>query len=110
MSQTHTDAVADSRTTAICVFTPHTGAQADLQHLVLPLVEPSRREPGCLGYDFYQEEGGPLVRVEQWATREAFDVHCAQPRVVEVFEHEILELLDREPEVHVTTPITAADH
>lgn len=41
------------------------------------ILEPTRVQPGCLGFRLYQEVGkaGRLALVEQWGTREDFERH-----------------------------------
>ncbi len=48
-------------------------------------VERSRNEPGCLSHAVYKdpETAGRLVFVEEWADREALNVHFAVPASIE---------------------------
>jgi len=51
--------------------------------LVMPLyrelVDSTRREPLCLGYDLFidEKEPGHFVFIETWPDRAALDAHCA---------------------------------
>jgi quinol monooxygenase YgiN len=52
--------------------------------LKLPLcvrVEPSRREPGCLRYELYQDidKEGDFILLECWRDQAALDEHIAKP-------------------------------
>lgn len=44
---------------------------------LLKLVEPTRRENGCLQYDLHQDNGNPEVFIlyENWESRELWQVH-----------------------------------
>mgnify|MGYP002379455443 CR=1 FL=1 len=45
------------------------------------MLEPSRSEPGCLAYDFYQHHADPntICFVETWTSREALNAHFETP-------------------------------
>jgi quinol monooxygenase YgiN len=57
--------------------------RAEFIRLSTKLAEPTRREPGCLTYSFYEEATAPnqFLFFEQWRTRAAFDAHHAAPPV-----------------------------
>ena len=68
------------------------------------LVEPSRREPGCVRYELYQDvdKKGELVLSECWRDQTAFDEHIAQPylkdfsaRFADVFKDAVTSGLTR---------------
>ncbi len=50
-----------------------------------PCVEATRKEPGCLRYDFNADayDDTRLVFVEQWESREALSKHFEQPHLDE---------------------------
>jgi quinol monooxygenase YgiN len=62
----------------------------------------SRREAGCLRYGFFSAVEDPMsfVAVEEWADREALDLHFAQPHLQE-FTRRLLELVSSRPEVAI---------
>jgi quinol monooxygenase YgiN len=49
------------------------------------LVEPTRKEPGCIAYDLCQDSRDPtqLAMIEEWETQQALDAHLAQPSLRE---------------------------
>jgi len=51
-----------------------------LKHL-LSLVEPSRKDPGCLNYDLHrsQEDPASFLFHENWVSRELLEKHLAKP-------------------------------
>lgn len=62
----------------------------------------SRREDGCLRYDFFQAVENPLsfAAVEEWIDREALDLHFTQPHLHE-FTRGLLERVSAPPEVAI---------
>lgn len=42
------------------------------------LVEKTRQEPRCVGYDLFidQKDSGHFIFIEQWPDRDALDAHC----------------------------------
>jgi len=71
-------------------------ARAILQELVVQ----SRREPGCLAYELYQQSRQPHVfqTVERWQDQAAADAHLLSPHVAAVFVV-AMPLLAAEPEI-----------
>ena len=45
------------------------------------LVEPTRKEPGCLAYNLHQSKADKtqFMFYEQWASKEALDAHGKMP-------------------------------
>jgi len=56
---------------------------AELQTLLLGLLEPTRREPGCLRYTLLRNSHEPtdFTFVEEWADQAALDAHLASPHL-----------------------------
>lgn len=81
-------------------------ARAKIEHIVQvreilsALVEPTRRELGCIGYELLQNSSDPadFVFVEQWASAAAEQAHFATPHV-SVALQQLTGLLDAEPEI-----------
>jgi quinol monooxygenase YgiN len=50
---------------------------------LLDLIEPTREEPGCLGYELYQSQQDPkkFVFVEEYTDEAALDAHLGTPYV-----------------------------
>lgn len=53
----------------------------------------TRREPGCLRFDFYQsiEEDGAFVLIEDFADQAAFDLHMAARYTKDYFALDLME-------------------
>jgi len=64
--------------------------------------EASRKEEGCIRYGFFNAVEDPLsfVAVEEWADREALDLHFATPHLQE-FATTLGELVSERPEVAI---------
>ncbi|HRX71001.1 MAG: antibiotic biosynthesis monooxygenase [Candidatus Competibacteraceae bacterium] len=60
---------------------PETGAE--LQTLLLSMIEPTRQEVGCLRYELLQNAADPtdFTFVEEWADTAALDAHSATPHL-----------------------------
>ncbi|MFP2770140.1 putative quinol monooxygenase [Oceanisphaera sp. KMM 10153] len=75
-------------------FNAKPGKAQELQQALKSLISNTHREEGCLLYQLTEEvpyagaNGEPwdCVFIEQWASREAFEAHCAQPYIKDYFE------------------------
>ena len=59
------------------------GQEEAVKEALLSLVEPTRKEPGCLLYNLHQSKTDPTVFLfyEQWASQEALDAHGKTPHM-----------------------------
>ena len=57
------------------------GRERDLAAMLSKLVEPTRSEPGCLGYELNssQEKSGTFLFYEKFASQAALDDHIKSP-------------------------------
>jgi quinol monooxygenase YgiN len=57
------------------------GEEEAVKEILLALVEPTRKEPGCLGYNLHQSKSDKtqFMFYEQWASKEALDAHGKMP-------------------------------
>jgi quinol monooxygenase YgiN len=57
------------------------GQEEAVKEVLLELVEPTRKEPGCLGYNLHQSKSdkAQFMFYEQWASKEALDAHGKMP-------------------------------
>lgn len=67
----------------VAIFAAKPGREADLRSALRAMVEPTRREAGCLNYDLHisNDEPGLLFFHETWATAEAHRAHLGTPHV-----------------------------
>ena len=59
------------------------GQEDAVKEALLALVEPTRKEPGCLCYNLHQSKSDPtqFMFYEQWASKEALDAHGKTPHM-----------------------------
>ena len=70
------------------------------KELLSGLIEPTKREQGCIIYDLHQDQGDPLnfYFYEVWENKSLLDAHLNSPHVQHLFDRQ-KELLDKEIEV-----------
>jgi quinol monooxygenase YgiN len=68
--------------------------------LLIGVVEPTRREPGCLGYQLLQNQADPtdFTFIEEWTSAAAEQSHFATPHISNALR-QLPELLAMEPDV-----------
>ena len=73
----------DNLLTVVAEITAKAGKEAELKRLLLGLVEPTRKEEGCVQYDLHQSTDTParFVFYENWTSREALDRHLKSPHL-----------------------------
>jgi quinol monooxygenase YgiN len=59
------------------------GQEDAVKEALLGMVEPTRKEPGCLCYNLHQSKSDrtQFMFYEQWASKEALDAHGKTPRM-----------------------------
>jgi quinol monooxygenase YgiN len=57
------------------------GEEDAVKDILVALVEPTRKEPGCLAYNLHQSKSDKtqFMFYEQWASKEALDAHGKMP-------------------------------
>ncbi|MEV0230203.1 putative quinol monooxygenase [Nonomuraea sp. NPDC050786] len=84
-------------------FRPRVERAEQLRQLLLSLVEPSRKEPGCLQYNVTAEADGSLFVYEIWRSRKNLELHKRTPHMIEfarIFWEHRSEFLRDEIESH----------
>ena len=73
---------------------------AELRAVLAAVVAPTRKEPGCRGYQVLQNDADPsdFTLVEDWANEAALDAHLAAPHTQEAFAKGV-PLLAQEPDM-----------
>ena len=73
----------------------------ELQGILTALVDPTRKEPGCISYDLFQNEetASEFVTIERWADQAAADAHMTTKHVSEAIA-EARNLLAQPPLIH----------
>ena len=59
------------------------GQEEAVKAILLGMVEPTRKEPGCLCYNLHQSKSDKtqFLFYEQWASKEALDAHGKTPHM-----------------------------
>lgn len=79
------------------------GCLEKLRAAATALLAPSRKDPGCLGYDLHQsvEDSATFVFIETWESRELLEAHLRTPHLEaflplagELTEHMDIKLLE----------------
>lgn len=79
--------MSDQKVHVIAIFVAAAGKEHELEQLLSSLVEPTRREAGCLRYDLMRGlpgESGDFVFVEEWESEAALDAHSQSVHIQEV--------------------------
>lgn len=77
----------DGKVHVIAMFVAAAGKEHELGELLGTLIEPTRREAGCIRYDLMQGipgESGDFVFVEEWESEETLDAHSRSAHLQEV--------------------------
>ena len=69
--------------TVVAEMTAKPGKERDLQQALLALIEPTRKEEGCIQYDLHAgtDNPGRFVFYENWTSKEMLDRHSASPHL-----------------------------
>lgn len=59
------------------------GQEEAVKEALMSMVEPTRKEPGCLCYNLHQSKADPTLFMfyEQWASQDALDAHGKTPHM-----------------------------
>lgn len=81
-------------------------AAAQMRQILIDLVAPSRREPGCLSYELFEDDENPLdfITIEQWTDSSAVEAHMASAHVGEAIA-QAGNLLAQAPLIHCFTQL-----
>jgi quinol monooxygenase YgiN len=76
-----------SHVTIIGTVTAKPETRAELHALLVKQVEPTRKEAGCINYDFHVDAEDPCVFVfyENWRSQADLDAHLEMPHLAPLF-------------------------
>ena len=77
----------DEKVHVIAIFVAAAGKEHELEQLLSGLVEPTRREAGCLRYDLMRGipgQSGDFVFIEEWESEAALDAHSKSAHLREI--------------------------
>ena len=88
----------DPIVTVVATFQAKPGREAELKKALTGLVEPTRKETGCINYDLHQLPRDPsrFLFHENWTSKALLDAHLQSPH--------IKALLPQVPELTVAPP------
>jgi quinol monooxygenase YgiN len=92
--------------TVVAHIRAQAGKEDELRQALLGLVDPTRKEDGCVQYDLHEETGEPgrFVFYENWTSREHLDRHLATPHLTG-FAARVSELCSEPPQILTYTRI-----
>jgi quinol monooxygenase YgiN len=70
--------------TVVAEIVAKPGKEDELKDCLLALIEPTRKEDGCVQYDLHQNtsEAGRFVFYENWRSREELERHLQSPHLL----------------------------
>jgi quinol monooxygenase YgiN len=70
--------------TVVAEMVAKPGMEDELKRRLLSLMEPTRKEDGCMQYDLHQntDQAGRFVFYENWRSREALERHLQSPHLL----------------------------
>ncbi len=82
------------------------GKEDDLRRAVLSLIEPTRKEDGCVQYDLHVHTSDPahFMFYENWTSQAHLDCHAASQHVQE-FRNAIADLVAAPPRIETYSRI-----
>ncbi|EGA68428.1 hypothetical protein VISI1226_22912 [Vibrio sinaloensis DSM 21326] len=81
-------------------FQANQGAEKQLQSLLTAMLEPTRKESGCVMYRLLQDSNnvGRFTFQEQFTDQQAFDFHCQQPHFLNLL-NQLEGVISADPEI-----------
>jgi len=69
--------------TVVATFQARPGKEAELRAALMGLVNPTRKETGCLNYDLHQSADDParFLFHENWTSKAHLDAHLQTPHI-----------------------------
>ena len=76
------------------------GKEEELKKVLVGLIAPSRRDPGCVNYDLHQsnEHKSCFLFLENWESKELLDKHLTTPHL-RAFTSKFGDLLAEPPQI-----------
>lgn len=68
----------------VAIVETSTDKAEELKSVCLELIEPTRKEKGCISYNLYQDTTNPgkFTFIENWQSKEHLDVHMKTPHLM----------------------------
>lgn len=73
--------MAENQVTVLARFKAKPGLEQQVAEAVTALVEPTRKEPGCINYDLHQSSDDKTLFMlyENWTSKKDLDEHLEMP-------------------------------
>jgi quinol monooxygenase YgiN len=86
--------------TVVAKVRAQAGKEVEMRRELLSLVEPSRKDAGCLNYDLHQSVDNPALFLfhENWATKAHLDQHLQKPELQAVLGR-VVQMSAEPPEI-----------
>lgn len=96
----------DEKISVIARFQAKRGSEHTLRSLLLKLVEPTRKEKGCINYDLHQsrQDAGLFFFYENWTDQASLDRHLESLHVKEMLK-DVPALIAAPIELHLLNQI-----
>lgn len=84
----------DQQVTVVAIIKAASGKEEQVKQALLKLIEPTRKEKGCINYDMHQAQDDPTVFLfyENWESKTLLDEHLQKPHL-KAFMDETEDLL-----------------
>ena len=88
--------------TVVASFKARPGLEEKAREALLALVEPTRKEPGCVQYDLHlsTDKPGEFLFFEKWVDRESLDQHLNMP-YIHTLRGRVEELFLEPPDIRI---------
>lgn len=102
--------MADNKLTVVARMKAKPGLEQRVGELVMALVGPTRKEPGCINYDLYQslDDRGLFMLYENWTSKKDLDEHLNMPYLKD-FLAKATDVLAEPVEIALWEMITQAE-
>ncbi|MEO8307975.1 MAG: putative quinol monooxygenase [Pseudomonadota bacterium] len=97
--------------TIIARFQPKPGKEQQVENTLREMVPQTRREPGCLRYDFFRTSdvsGGGFCLIERYTDQAAIEAHRATTHYI-AYRASIMDLLSAPIDVAILEPLDSRD-
>ena len=98
--------MSDQAVRVVARIVARPGKVEDLRAVLHGLVEPTRKEPGCVTYELLQNKTDPtdFTFVEEWSSEEDLDAHLQSPHLRQA-RSRLSELAVADPDIRRYTVV-----
>lgn len=98
--------MANTKVHVVATLKAKPGQEEKVRGMLLGLLEPSRRDKGCLRYELFQARDTPttFVFLEEWADDASLQTHLASP-LIQNGAAQLMPLLTAPPDIVPYRPV-----